>query len=98
MSEKFWIKLKPFDMVIKELGYTPRKGDINMYESEMCDTDINERMIHFFGSEIEVGLDNELEPGTYRYNYWTINDMWVEKDPFKVSEVNDLFDIMLEEI
>lgn len=96
MSKKLKIKLKPFEVVVKELGYKPKKRDKVMYESKKCKTNINEKMLDFFGKEIEV--HRGYETGLYGYLRWIINDMWVEKDPFKVSEINNLFNDLLKEV
>jgi len=93
MSKKIKIKLKPFDVVVKELGYW--KKNSNMYHSKKCSTSINKDMISFFDSEIVVEY---YEDKLYRYDFWVINDMWVERDPFKINEIGNLFDIILEDM
>ena len=92
---KIKIKLKPFKAVVKEFVYYRDPNSRKIWKSKKCVTQINDEMLHFFDNEIVVEYH---EDKLYRYDFWIINDMWVERDEFKISEINNLFDIILEEI
>lgn len=93
------IKLKPFDIIKKDFGY---KNIGNVWRSSICSPSINNKMIKYFGTELEVQKGNIYGdifriPSTTNA-HWTFNNKWIEKDIFKCSEIDNLFEEIIKNI
>ena len=94
---KISVKMKPIDVVIREGKYSDEGCN---YNSPYCDVGINKDMVHFFGKEIvvKVGSKHHMYRDTKHGVSWCISKDWVEHDVFKLKEVDDMFDTILEGI
>jgi len=96
MKEKtIQVNLLPLDTVIDKFEYHKNHGKA-VWTSRKCKIGINFKMEHLFGKPIKVTERNYY---SYSYNdetdHWSISIDWVDKDIFKIREIDMEFEDIL---